>query len=439
MGIESDQLVYDYLSRVGDLAQQQQLPSGARMRLVSELRGEIDRQRGTDGGDSPAVVRRIIGRLGSPDELVAAAAEPGGGAAPVPSPRPPAGRGADTGASEVPRPRRGVFRKSAGRFGAAERVSGPEGTSEDAGGAEEPSFEGRPAKGPERVSPPPGGHASGRGGGGGARAGEGEEGAGSGPYDGLTDGEDHAEDPGAGGWPSASAPHMAGLDQAGPEDGEFEWWRIAPGPFGEEAGPGGVAGPGVAGFVGGLEHPGLLRPPRPAGGRADTEDGEPSGSGGPGDGDGEEERKEAAPRPARSLLRRTVRRARRRAPKAAPDAAPQARAPGFGSPLLLLSAVLLVAGAALGSWVAMACGWLLAFCSRRVSRTEMKWAALGLPGAVVAGALVWFWGRTEGRWGEPLAEDAMGGAMSDAWPVVLRAAAVVLALYLFWRTRRLPR
>ncbi|NEC23703.1 hypothetical protein G3M53_04560, partial [Streptomyces sp. SID7982] len=74
MGIESDQLVYDYLSRVGDLAQQQQLSSGARMRLVSTLRGEIDRRRTTEGADSPAAVRRIIGRLGSPDELVAAAA-----------------------------------------------------------------------------------------------------------------------------------------------------------------------------------------------------------------------------------------------------------------------------------------------------------------------------------------------------------------------------
>ncbi|WP_234316738.1 hypothetical protein [Streptomyces sp. NRRL S-15] len=70
MGIESDQLVYDYLSRVGDLAQQQQLSPGARMRLVATLRGEIDRQRGTDGSDSPAVVRRILGRLGAPGELL---------------------------------------------------------------------------------------------------------------------------------------------------------------------------------------------------------------------------------------------------------------------------------------------------------------------------------------------------------------------------------
>ncbi|MYW35028.1 hypothetical protein GT040_38555, partial [Streptomyces sp. SID2119] len=83
MGIESDQLVYDYLSRVGDLAQQQQLSSGARMRLVSTLRGEIDRRRASEGADSPAAVRRIIGRLGSPAELVSAAAESGDGSVPL--------------------------------------------------------------------------------------------------------------------------------------------------------------------------------------------------------------------------------------------------------------------------------------------------------------------------------------------------------------------
>ncbi|MFF3755336.1 hypothetical protein ACFYYH_33665 [Streptomyces sp. NPDC002018] len=73
MGIESDQLVYDYLSRVGDEAQQRQLPSGDRMRLVSTLRNEIERQRGKSVTDSPAAVRRILGRLGPPDAVVAAA------------------------------------------------------------------------------------------------------------------------------------------------------------------------------------------------------------------------------------------------------------------------------------------------------------------------------------------------------------------------------
>ncbi|MEU3553568.1 hypothetical protein [Streptomyces fragilis] len=79
MGIESDRLVYDYLSRVGDVAQQRQLPSATRMRLVTELRGEIDRRRAKAMGDGPATVRRILDRLGSPDAVVAAA----GGSVPV--------------------------------------------------------------------------------------------------------------------------------------------------------------------------------------------------------------------------------------------------------------------------------------------------------------------------------------------------------------------
>ncbi|MGW6268130.1 hypothetical protein [Streptomyces sp. NPDC055060] len=80
MGIESDQLVFDYLSRVGDLAQQRLLPSGTRMRLVSDLRNEIDRSRAKAAADSPAAIRRILDRLGTPEDLVEAA---GGSGAPA--------------------------------------------------------------------------------------------------------------------------------------------------------------------------------------------------------------------------------------------------------------------------------------------------------------------------------------------------------------------
>lgn len=79
MGIESDQLVFDYLSRVGDLAQQRQLPAKERMSLVASLRDEIARQREGGGADGPAGVRRILDRLGSPDAVVTAVA--GGGLA----------------------------------------------------------------------------------------------------------------------------------------------------------------------------------------------------------------------------------------------------------------------------------------------------------------------------------------------------------------------
>ncbi|MET9774748.1 hypothetical protein ABZ023_10865 [Streptomyces sp. NPDC006367] len=85
MGIESDQVVYEYLSRVGDVAQQRQLPSATRMRLVSELRDEIDRHRAKTVVDSPAAVRRILDRLGSPDDVVDAAGGTSPGAPPAPS------------------------------------------------------------------------------------------------------------------------------------------------------------------------------------------------------------------------------------------------------------------------------------------------------------------------------------------------------------------
>ncbi|MFJ8596469.1 hypothetical protein [Streptomyces sp. NPDC093598] len=79
MGIESDQVVYEYLSRVGDVAQQRQLSSATRMRLVADLRDEIDKRRAKATVDSPAAVRRILSRLGTPDDVVTAAAGGTGG------------------------------------------------------------------------------------------------------------------------------------------------------------------------------------------------------------------------------------------------------------------------------------------------------------------------------------------------------------------------
>ncbi|MDX3118759.1 hypothetical protein PV461_36140, partial [Streptomyces scabiei] len=106
MGIESDQVVYEYLSRVGDIAQQRQLSSATRMRLVSELRDEIDRRRAKAAVDSPAAVRRIIDRLGSPDDIVAAAAGTGSGAPQPPTPAVPVQRDRE----ETPRPTKGIRR-----------------------------------------------------------------------------------------------------------------------------------------------------------------------------------------------------------------------------------------------------------------------------------------------------------------------------------------
>ncbi|MFG1808975.1 hypothetical protein [Streptomyces sp. NPDC049040] len=91
MGVESDRLVFDYLSRVGDLAQTA-MPAAERMQLVAQLRNDIDRER--RGADSEVAVRRILGRMGSPDEVVEAAAGSSGSGrrtAPPPAEEPPAG------------------------------------------------------------------------------------------------------------------------------------------------------------------------------------------------------------------------------------------------------------------------------------------------------------------------------------------------------------
>ncbi|MFE2251039.1 hypothetical protein ACFXC2_30525, partial [Streptomyces lavendulae] len=90
MGIESDHLVYEYLSRVGDLAQRRQLSSGDRMRLVSGLRDEIDRRRAKYEPETPAAVRRILERIGTPEEVLDTLGEPTRpAAAPAPAPAAP--------------------------------------------------------------------------------------------------------------------------------------------------------------------------------------------------------------------------------------------------------------------------------------------------------------------------------------------------------------
>ncbi|MFD0315763.1 hypothetical protein [Streptomyces flavalbus] len=295
MGIESDKVVYEYLSRVGDVAQQRQLPSAVRMRLVSQLRDEIDERRARAGVDTPAAVRRIIARLGSPDDVVSAAG-PGAGA----------GSGAGSGVAPgavvgVPAPREAESEPA---------VVEPRGV--------EPRVVERGARG--------------------------------------------------------------------------DWWQER-GPFGDE----------VPGFVGGIEIAEVLRPPvaEPvAGEEADAEEEVPA---------------EEAPK--------------RRLPRL-----PSLR--GWGSPLLLLAAGLLVAGAVLGNLVPLAFGWLIVYLSRRLSRNEVRVAVMGLPGAALACGLLWLWGRAAGRWGEPIADGAMSDAVGEAWPWVVRGAAVSSAVFLVWRARR---
>ncbi|MDX3537898.1 hypothetical protein PV721_26810 [Streptomyces sp. MB09-01] len=332
MGIESDHLVYEYLSRVGDLAQQRQLSSGDRMRLVAGLRDEIDRRRAKYEPETPAAVRRILERIGTPEEVLDTLGSRQGSAA-------PASGSAAPGAS-VPAQR------------APGRLRRP--------GTPAP----RPAAEPENVPP-----------------------------------------------------HLAGLDELGPSGGaEPDWWRVSPAAYG--------SGPQVEGFAGGIEIPDLFK-----------EDAEEEA-----DGAGKEAQAPpgTAPSGARSLVRflRERRRARKEAAAAQPEAAAAAAARPRPNALLLLAAAVLVVGVVTGYWLLLVVGWLLPYASRVLRPAERKWAVFGPPGVVLAGAAVWLWGRMNGRWGETLADEQLGGALHGMWPWLLRAAALASVVYLVWRARR---
>ncbi|WP_336053411.1 hypothetical protein [Streptomyces sp. CA2R101] len=417
MGIESDQLVYDYLSRVGDLAQQRGLPSAMRMRLVTGLRAEIDGQQ----ADSVSGVKRILARLGTPEAVVAAAGSTDGRAPGASWGGPEARRGTETGRGPEPR-------------------QGPEAGSAPGAGPSVPLGPTRPAD-PSRPAGPPRPWSAAR-----------DKLSGLARRGGLTgkppaNGKDapHGADgpygavpaPRAGGPETAPSvglpPHLAGADELGDDGDAPDWWRVEPAPFGP--------GETVPGFVGGIEIPEIWdRPER------DRVSMTKDGAEGAGEQGAEQDADGAAPaeRPLRRMVRRVLDRRRGGGPGAAPAAEAgedvvvvPARAPL--SPVLTLAVLLLVAGAALGSWLALAGGWGLAYVSRRLSRAEAKFAALGVPGTVVGGLVVWLWGRFDGRWGEPIAQGRLGQEMADGLPGVVRVAAVASALFLVWRMRRAPR
>ncbi|MEV6248699.1 hypothetical protein AB0M38_21190 [Streptomyces sp. NPDC051742] len=195
-----------------------------------------------------------------------------------------------------------------------------------------------------------------------------------------------------------------------------DWWRA------DEA-------DGVPGFVGGVERPDLFSPPPP-------------------EKDEEDEQPEPAPGKRRRLAR--IIRLRRRPgpgaeaeataePAAEPETAPAPRPRlRLSNPFVLLAALLLLGGAAFSSLIALAAGWLLAYGSRRLTPGEVKAAVLVIPGAAAASGAVWLWGRVEGRWGAEVAAggEALGAAISETWPWVLRGAAIASALFLLWRSRR---
>ncbi|MES4901361.1 MULTISPECIES: hypothetical protein [unclassified Streptomyces] len=414
MGIESEQLVYDYLSRVGDLAQQQGLPSGDRMRLVAGLRADIDQRRSSAGSDSPAGVKRILAKLGTPADVVAAAGgRPGEGAAPD------GGAGAAGAAGAGRATGTAGAGSGGGAYGGTEppRGAGAAGMARAArdklsGFAERSGLIGKvpaPRDGDSTARPE------------------------SPPGEAPTDGPGRPS-PRRRSSAAASPPHLAGEDELGPRESNPDWWQVEAGPFAQPEQRDSPLGQ-VEGFIGGVEIPELLglstEPDK------ETEEAAEGAAGAGADGAAEEAEPDtgggkAARKPG--LLRRALRRRGGKGKGAADGGGAQPAAP-LGL-LPLLAAVLLVAGAALGNLIVMAFGWVIAYSTRKLSRAEVKWAVLGMPGLVAAVTMAWLWGRASGKWGEPIPENGMGDAVRAAWPVVVRAAAIASAVFLVWRARR---
>ncbi|WP_030569334.1 hypothetical protein [Streptomyces aureocirculatus] len=438
MGIESDQLVFDYLSRVGDVAQQRQLPSGTRMRLVSGLRGEIDRRR-VGAADSPAAVRRILDRLGSPDDLVDAAADnPDDVSAAIPaSPDEPTSTSArlrrvvpEPGRLRraVPRPR---LRPAPVDKAEQARREGDQARGVGQARGADPARAVDPAEAAEAPGDAPRGRAARRA----ARA------------------------PAPRPQPGPAPPHLASTEELGDH---FElppdWWRVG----GEGSGPAPERDT-VHGFTGGVEIPEMLQRPsvrmdKPGaagtvgGTKAteadadddedDTYDEEADGAGGAVEAAGPRRRfrplPSAAKRPAGrpALPEPAPRSAAGKAGDGAAKAAVAVRAVSLNSPMVLLAAATLIAGAVIGNWFALTAGWVVAWFSRKLSGAEKKVGVFVLPGLSIAAGVGWLWGRSQGKWGDTIVKGHMNEAVAETWPWVVRGAAVASALFLVWRSQR---
>ena len=77
MKVHTDPLVDDYLRRLDAAASR--LPADQREELVSEIRDHLQEAIGQTPTGDQAAVRNALERLGSPEEIAAAAADPGPG------------------------------------------------------------------------------------------------------------------------------------------------------------------------------------------------------------------------------------------------------------------------------------------------------------------------------------------------------------------------
>ncbi|MFJ3650656.1 hypothetical protein [Streptomyces murinus] len=372
MGIESDKVVYEYLSRVGDIASQRQLPSSARMRLVSELRNEIDRDRARATVDSPAAVRRILDRLGTPDEVVEAAGGTGSAdgagraSAAVPAQPVPREREPERASPGDERPR-----------GLRRVVPRPRPT------------EPRPEPAVPRDAPPTASHEL---------------------------------------WEAAPAPDPDWWRTA---DGPFGGGGHSPF-LDTDPVPGFVGGVEIPDLLRRPPHE-IERERRERAEREEKEKAAQAPAPAPARRFGLFPRRAPAAAPALDKAPDLAPDTEAAAPTRRLLPGP---AGGWSNPFLLLAAAALIVGAVLGNWFALLAGWAMAYASRRLSPSESKWAVLVLPGTAVAAGLVWLWGRQNGRWGDPIAQGQMNDAVAQTWPWVVRGAAVASALYVVWRSQR---
>ncbi|WP_380278270.1 hypothetical protein [Kitasatospora purpeofusca] len=127
---------------------------------------------------------------------------------------------------------------------------------------------------------------------------------------------------------------------------------------------------------------------------------------------------------------------------AAPDASAKPAKAGVSagrrpSPLLLLSAAVLIGGAVTGQLIAMLIGWALGYVSRHLSDLTRKVAVFGIPLMTISGSSLWVWGRAQGRWGTGLNPGEQANrVMWDSAPGVLRVAAVLSAVFLLLMSLR---
>ncbi|MFC1415345.1 hypothetical protein [Streptacidiphilus cavernicola] len=417
MGIESDQVVYDYLSRVGDLAQATSLTAAERARLVSGLRETIDTRRGGPGsgtsvrGEATAV-KRILNGIGSPDEVVRRAVHNG-----VP-------RAAESG--------------GAGGAGRGDGRAGGSGQGGSWGGPAVPAQGGPPGEG---------GGASGGGGwwrfgggGGGGAGGGSRSGGGAGDWAGAGSGSGGGSGAGggAGGWSGSGVGGSAGGWTGSGTGGGVGGWAGSGGDGGPQLDARAATG-GLPGWRASFE-PDFMDPEGidPATRAAVPAQRGPDPD--PGDGTATADEPvllaKAGP-PRRTLLRRLL----GPPPTAAPPVQPVAVAvPRSRIPLVeSLAALVLAASAVLGLWYLAVVGWPLAYVSRRIGRQAAHFAGLWLPVVVACGVGYWLYQHVHGQpAGHPLTDAQYKAAVRSAVGVGLRVAAGASALFLAWRISRRP-